>query len=56
MPVQVARCSLVIPVIEEKIEYDTIDTNIVTFSKTSEFHRANCGYVVALYFSLLASH
>jgi len=50
VPVQVARCSLVIPVIEDKIEYDTIDTRIVTSSKTSEVSHADCGYMIASYF------
>ena len=37
MPVQVASYSLVIPMINDKIEFGTVDTSIVTSSKPSEF-------------------
>jgi len=42
--------------IEDKIEYGTVDISIVISSKSSEFSLANCGYVVApnfFYFSEL---
>jgi len=46
MPVYV-RYSLVIPMIEDGIEHETIDTSIVTSSKLSEFSRADCVNMVA---------
>ena len=50
MPVQVAKYSLVIPMIEDGIKHETVDTSIVTSSKLSVFSCADCGYVVASYF------
>ena len=47
MPVQIARYSLVIPMIEIGIEHETDDTSINTSSNPSEFSRANCDYVIA---------
>jgi len=49
IPIQVARYSLVILMIEDRIKYETVDTIVVTSSKSSEFSRADCGYVVAPY-------
>jgi len=51
MPVQVARYSLVIPIIEDINEHEAIDTSVVTAGKSSEFSRADCDYVVASNFS-----
>ena len=51
MPVQVVRYSLVIPMIEDRIEHETFDTSVVTSSKPSEFFCANCDYVVTPNFS-----
>ena len=33
--------------IEDKIEYEAIDTRVMSSNKPSEFYRANCAYVVA---------
>jgi len=48
MPVQVARYSLVIPVIEDGIEHEIVDTSVVLSSKPSEF---SCANVVMYFFS-----
>ena len=40
-----------IPMIEDEIEHETVDTSIITSSKPSEFSHADCGYAVAPYFS-----
>ena len=37
--------------IENEIEHMTVDTSVVTSSKPFEFSRADCIYVIALYFS-----
>ena len=50
MLVYVARYSLVIPMIEDIIEHETLNASVVISSKPSEFSHANCGYVVALNF------
>ena len=50
MHVHVARYSLVIPIIEDRIDHETADTSVVTFCKSYEFSCADCDYVVALYF------
>ena len=51
MSVQVARFSLAIPMIEDEIENETVDTSVVTSSKPYEFSRADCGYMVPSNFS-----
>jgi len=51
MHVQVAGHSFVIPMIEDGIEHETVDTSIITSSKPSEFSRADCGYVITPNFS-----
>ena len=51
MPIQVARYSLSISIIEDIIEHEAVDTSVVTSNKPSEFFFAGCGYVVAPYFS-----
>jgi len=51
MLVHVGKYSIAIPMIENRIKHETIDTSIVTFSKPSEFSRTNCDYVIALNFS-----
>jgi len=50
MPVQVARYSLAISMIENKIRHEIVDTSIVISSKLPEFSRADCGYVVTINF------
>ena len=50
MSVQVVGYSLVIPMIEDRIEHETFDTSVVTSSKPYEFSCADCDYVVAPYF------
>ena len=42
MPVQVTRYSLVTPVIEDGIEYETVTTSVVTSSESLESPRVNC--------------
>ena len=54
MPVHVARYSLIIPMIENGIEHETIDTSVITSNKSSEFSRADCGYMIALNFSIFS--
>ena len=51
IPVQVARYSLAIRMIEDKIEHETVDSRIITFNKPSEFSCTDCDYVVASNFS-----
>ena len=53
--VQVAKYSLAIPMIEDEIEHETVDTSVVTCSNPLEFSRAGCGYVIASNFPLLVS-
>ena len=48
--IQLARNSLVTPMIKDKIKHETFDTSVVTSSKPYESPRANCGYVVAFNF------
>jgi len=50
MPIQVARYSFDIPMIENEIEIRTIDSVVIS-SKLSKFSRAGCAYVVASNFS-----
>ena len=50
MPIQVARYSLFIPMIEDGIKLDTVDSNTITSNKSSEFSYTDCGYVVAFNF------
>ena len=47
MPVQVAKYSLALPMIEVGIEHETTNTSIVTSSKLYEFPCANCDYMAA---------
>jgi len=51
MLLTVTRYSLAIPMIEDRIEHKTVDISVVTSSKPFEFSRADCGYVIAPYFS-----
>ena len=46
MSVQIAIYSLVIRMINDGIECETVDTSIVTSNKSSEFSRADYGYVI----------
>ena len=50
MLVQVARYSLVIPMIEVGLERETVDTSAVASSKPFEFSFADCGYMVDVNF------
>ena len=50
MSVEIAKYSLIIPMIEDEIEHETVDTSVVISSKPSELSYADCGHVVALYF------
>ena len=50
MPVQVARYSLAIAMIEVGREYETVDASINTSSNPSEFFRADCDYAAAANF------
>ena len=47
MPVQVTMYSLIIPMIEDGIELETVDTSFFTSSKPSEFSCTDYSYVVA---------
>jgi len=51
MLVQVVRYSLAITSIEDRIELEIVDTSVVTSSKSSEFSRIDCDFVVAPNFS-----
>ena len=42
MPVQVTRYSLVIPMIEDRIEHEIVANSVITFSKLSKSPHANC--------------
>ena len=42
MHVQVARYSLVMPMIENRIEHEIVANSVVTFSKLSKSPHANC--------------
>ena len=50
MPIQVARYSLSLPIIEVVIELRSVDTSVVTSGKLFVFSCADCSYVVALNF------
>jgi len=50
MPIQVARYSLALPIIEVVIELGSVDTSVVRSGKLFVFSRAACDYVVALNF------
>ena len=47
MLVHVVGYSLVISMIKDEIEHETVDNSIVASSKPSEFSHTDCGYVVA---------
>ena len=49
MSEQVARCSLVIPIIEDEIEYEIVATSVITSSKSLESPCAE--YHIQTYFS-----
>jgi len=50
MHIHVARYSLVITMIENGIEHETLNTCVVTSSKPYEFSRPDRGYMIALNF------